>query len=242
MQSVTRRPRPASASGCVIPSRGVPAHVAVTVVAEDRRFLARVTSALRREGVAAHVEAGGTTSLQQDAIERRPDVVLLACADAKARLAEAARVRRLFPNAHVVAAIEHTRTVNVRWLLEAGVDGVVLEHDLDSTIGFVVRAVCAGHVSLPRAMRHAVAPPALSEREREILALVVAGLSNAEIADRQYLSRSTVASRLTGIFRQLGVQSRSEAVALVAGDEALRDSVAAVQPPPLRTHHPRGRR
>jgi LuxR family maltose regulon positive regulatory protein len=53
----------------------------------------------------------------------------------------------------------------------------------------------------------------LSEREREVLTLVAAGLSNREVAERLYISLSTVKSHTASIYGKLGVHSRTEAVA-----------------------------
>src|ERR671925_188744 len=64
-------------------------------------------------------------------------------------------------------------------------------------------------------MRHSVEMPALSHRERQILRLVAAGLTNEEIARRLYLAKSTVAGHLTAVFRRLGGRSRSEAVTMI---------------------------
>ncbi|MEA2248257.1 MAG: hypothetical protein QOH46_2786 [Solirubrobacteraceae bacterium] len=207
-----------------VPLRRSAATLSVAVVGDDHRLVPRVSSALRREGIAGGIEDGGATHLRSDRLERRPDVVLVGVGDPRSCVAEAARIRRRLAGVHVIVILESGASCNVRRLLEAGVDGVVLEPDLDETIGFAIRAVCAGHVSLPRSMRHGVDPPVFSQREREIFTLVLAGLTNAEIAERRYLARSTVAGRLTGIFRQLGVHSRSEAVSLVMGaDESLRE-------------------
>jgi len=91
--------------------------------------------------------------------------------------------------------------------------------------------VCEGYVSVPRGMRHGVDLPALSFRERQILRLVVAGLTNDEIAGRLYLAETTVKGHLTSAFRRLGVRSRREAVALILGaDESLRRSVLSAAP------------
>jgi DNA-binding NarL/FixJ family response regulator len=68
-----------------------------------------------------------------------------------------------------------------------------------------------------------VNPPALSQREKEILALVAAGLTNGQIATRLYLAESTVKTHLSSAFRRLGVRSRREAAALVlSSDDGMR--------------------
>jgi DNA-binding NarL/FixJ family response regulator len=224
VQTFTRRPQPAVAPPHAVPLRRSAALISVAVVGDDLNLKERVDSALRREGVAGRITHGGATHLRSDRLERRPDVVLLGIGDPRSCIAEATRVRRRLGGVHVVVVLQDGASCNVRRLLEAGVDGVVLEPDLEETIGLVVRGVCAGHVSLPRSMRHAIDPPEFSAREREIFTLVVAGLTNGEIAERRFLARSTVAGRLTSIFRRLGVQSRDEAVSLVMGaDESLRE-------------------
>ena len=51
----------------------------------------------------------------------------------------------------------------------------------------------------------------LTEREAEILGLVAAGLSNAEVARREWVSEQTVKAHLTHIYRKLGVRNRTAA-------------------------------
>ena len=206
--------------------------VAVAVATDDGALLPRIRSSLSREGIAAQVEDGGGPRLRLDRLQRRPRVVVLAHRDLEASLTQAARAARRLRDLHVVLVLDAAVSPDIRRVLQAGIDGVVREPDLEATLGLVVRAVCAGHVSLPRAMRHAIDLPSFSPREREIVLLVVAGLSNAEIAGRLYLAPSTVAGHVRNIFRRLGVHSRADAAKLIlTGDESLRRSILAVEPP-----------
>ena len=228
-------PSPVSDMPGVIPLSGRrgprPAIIAVAVVADDARLVDRVGTALRRDGMAANVEFGGHGRLVVERLARLPDVVVLAGVALRGAAAEVHRIRRRLPDAHVVLIVDEHTPGGVGHLLDTGVAGVVIEDAMGRTLALVVRSVCEGHVTVPRSMRHGVDLPALSFRERQILALVVAGLTNDEIAGRLYLAETTVKGHLTSAFRRLGVRSRREAVALIlSADESLRRSVLTAGP------------
>jgi DNA-binding NarL/FixJ family response regulator len=115
----------------------------------------------------------------------------------------------------VVGVLASTDATSVRRALESGMDGAVGEADLQQSLPIAIRGVCAQLLVVPRAARYEVAPPALSHRERQVLALLVEGCTNSEIAARLFLAESTVKSHLSGAFSRLGVRSRRDAVALV---------------------------
>lgn len=83
----------------------------------------------------------------------------------------------------------------------------------------VIRAICGfiSHSGSPRAAAPSAdldtdRPLGLSERELEVLHLVAAGLTNAEVADRLFVSPHTVNSHLTSVYAKLGVSGRAAAI------------------------------
>ena len=81
---------------------------------------------------------------------------------------------------------------------------------------------------LPRELRRQFNRPALSGRKRQVVGMVAAGYTNAEIADALYLAESTVKGHLASAFNKLGVHTREEAAALVHDHEADRLGIPLV--------------
>lgn len=107
--------------------------------------------------------------------------------------------------------------------IEAGASGYLLKAAPQAEILAGIRAVAAGEtvlapsiaaklVSRVRADAATVAPPTLSPREREVLALVAEGRSNPEIARTLYIGEATVKTHLLHVFEKLGVNDRTRAV------------------------------
>ena len=104
---------------------------------------------------------------------------------------------------------------DARAIISQGADAVLLDDDVPHLVAPAVHAALAGLLVLSAPLGAAVERPPLTPREKQILALVVMGYTNREIADQLVLAESTVKSHLFSAFRRLGVRTRSEAVALI---------------------------
>lgn len=113
-----------------------------------------------------------------------------------------------------------------RRILQADVDGLVPESQVEQALIPTIEAVLAGQLCVPDSVRKTLARPVFSHREKQVMELVLAGLTNNEIAAQLFLSESTVKSHLASSFRKLGVSSRSEAVQCVLGPDADLDLAA----------------
>jgi DNA-binding NarL/FixJ family response regulator len=125
------------------------------------------------------------------------------------------QMRRRLPETRLVAVIPEDSRRGVRRALEAGAEGVVFETQLESTLTLTIRAVLAGQTVVPAPGRLELDRPTLSAREKQVLAMVVAGMSNRAIAGELFLAESTVKCHLSSAFSKLGVRSRNEAADLI---------------------------
>jgi DNA-binding NarL/FixJ family response regulator len=115
--------------------------------------------------------------------------------------------------------------------LRAGASGFLLKDVQPAQLVDAVRVVAHGEALLAptvtrrlldrfaRSLPGAPEPPApelaeLTDREREVLALLAEGLSNAELAERLFLSETTVKTHVSSILRKLGLRDRVQAVVL----------------------------
>ena len=98
----------------------------------------------------------------------------------------------------------------------------------DAIVGVLILAFAAPPPPEPIALEP---QPRLTPRQREILDLIAAGLSTAEIAKKLTLSTETVRNHLRSVFRELNVHTRLEAIAAARRLGLLAPTVLGPQPP-----------
>jgi NarL family two-component system response regulator LiaR len=179
-------------------------------------------------GAAQDLELVGEAATGAEAVrvcaQLRPDVVLM---DLKLPeldgIAATRAIREANPEVRVIAVTSSHEDELVSEALRAGAIGYLLKDVGVAGLGDAIRAAMAGRPTLaPEAtqalVRQASAPSApkepLTEREREVLALMVKGLSNADIASQLLLSRSTVNFHVSNVLTKLEVTSRTAAVSV----------------------------
>ena len=154
----------------------------------------------------------------------QPDVVLMDLLMPKMDGVAATRViKERWPQIQVIALTSFKEKEYVEGALKAGASGYLLKNVSAEELVNAIRRAAAGQPSLsPEAAQVLIQkvneppPPGqdMTDREKEILALMVEGLSNNEIADRLFVSPSTVKFHVSNVLSKLGVTGRTEAVAL----------------------------
>jgi DNA-binding NarL/FixJ family response regulator len=156
-------------------------------------------------------------------LERRPDVVLLDLRLPKLDGVEVMRqVRAQAPQVRFLVLTTYDTDEYIGPALAAGAQGYLLKDALPDELARGVRAVMRGAAALEpevaarllERMAEGERGDELSERELEVLRLLVAGASNKSLAVQLNLSENTIKTHISRIFAKLGVQSRAEAVAV----------------------------
>lgn len=153
-----------------------------------------------------------------------PDVVLMDMVMPDMDGAAATRIiRQMYPQVQVIALTSFKEGELIKKALESGAIAYLLKDVSADDLARAIRAAYAGRSTLsPEAAQALVQvasqPPVpgldLTEREREVLALMVEGLNNTQIAGRLTVSPSTIKSHVSNVLSKLGVASRTEAVTL----------------------------
>ena len=203
------------------------------LIADDQRVVRDGLTML--VGLIDGVEIAGSASDGEEAVRLattcRPDVILMDLRmPGMDGIAATAQLRDRLPSARVLVLTTYADDDSILPALRAGAQGYLTKDASAEQIEAAIRAVHAGQTHLdPLVQERLVAavtaqppeetapgtcplPAGLTAREAEVLTLLAAGLSNAEIAQRLFVSNATVKTHINRIFAKTGVRDRAQAV------------------------------
>ena len=172
-------------------------------------------------------EADDGKSALKKAAELSPDVVLMDLMMPGMDGAEAsAELHRRFPDMKILILTTYGSAHGIASALNAGAAGAVLKNIECSELADAIRAVSAGQSVISPEIRKSLksSPPVeeLTERQKQILAAMINGHTDADIAKNLNLSANSVRDHVTAIFNKLGASNRAEAVAIALKKHLLK--------------------
>lgn len=156
----------------------------------------------------------------QQALALRPDVILMDVQMPRVNGVEAtAAICAAWPAARIIILTTFDRDDYVYQAVRAGALGYLLKDTPAEQLVATIRRVAAGEAVIQpeiasRALRELMRPAAsepLSEREREVLALLAAGRANREIAEQLVITEGTVKNHVSNILGKLQAENRTQA-------------------------------
>ena len=179
-----------------------------------------------RKGMAALIESEPDMKIVAEAADGReavevyrqkqPDVVLMdlrlpVMGGVEATLA----IRSEFPAARVIVLTTFDTDEDIFRAIQSGAKSYLLKDTPAEELAGAIRAVQAGKETLPSHVAERLAArrqrPELSQREMDVLQLLIKGRSNKEIGSALFLCEDTVKAHFKTLFAKLGVQDRTEA-------------------------------
>ena len=175
-------------------------------------------------------QAGNGADAVSRAMELKPDIVLLDISMPRLNGLEAARrIRKALPASHILVLTMHEEEEYVRKMVRAGVSGYIVKDDAVSELIAAIRTVKSGKTwfgpQASRALADAWQDDAglpddplerLTNREREVLLLIIEGRTNSQVSATLGVSPKTVDNHRTRLMEKLGVHNTAELVRFAA--------------------------
>lgn len=129
-------------------------------------------------------------------------------------------IRRLQPSARLIVLTTFDTDQDISLAIGAGAKGYLLKDAPREDMLDCIRRVHAGATVIPPALvaklAAGISSVPLTAREHEVLTLLAQGSANREIAEKLFVSETTVKSHLRSLFSKLDVLNRAEAIAVAA--------------------------
>ena len=168
----------------------------------------------------------GKTAIQKS-IALKPDVIVmdLVMPNMDGTAATAEILKRL-PETKILLLTSFGTADGIAHAIEAGAKGAMMKNADFSELVAAIRTIAAGGRAISPEIEHFMEedPPVqkLTQRQSDILASLVRGLTNDDIAKQFSIQRSSVKDHLTAIFEKLGAANRSEAVSIALRKHLLK--------------------
>jgi DNA-binding NarL/FixJ family response regulator len=162
-------------------------------------------------------QAGTTAEAIRMFSAEQPDLTLMDLRLPDRDGVEAIRaIRAISPKARVIVLTTYEGDEDIHRALEAGARGYLIKGMPHEALVKALHRVHEGHRFLPQPVTQALSSRLpgsdLSQREREVLQLMFAGMSNREIADELHIKEATVKSHVSVVLMRLNVTDRTQAV------------------------------
>jgi DNA-binding NarL/FixJ family response regulator len=207
----------------------------MVIVADSSFVIETVRLALRNAaGLKILGKLDGRASVRRPIAEHQPNVVLVDDMQASDQALE--RIRECREEAPAASILLLSMRMDDHWVaraMDAGVDACLSKSTHLPSLGLLIREVVDRNIisaPLPSVsdIRLSGSGEELTAREREILNLAAAGLTNARIGRELWVTEQTVKFHLSNIYRKLGVSNRTEASRFAHANGLVRASVPLV--------------
>ncbi|HEY0784953.1 MAG TPA: response regulator transcription factor [Acidobacteriaceae bacterium] len=188
------------------------------MIVEDHQVVRQGFVALLRtiEGFEVIAQAGSGEEAMELYARHLPDVTLMDLRlPAMSGVETIVKIRQAHPEARFIVLTTFDGDEDIYRALQAGARGYLLKGmDLNELVS-AIRTVHRGKSRIPAAVAERLAErlagPALTERETDVLRLIVGGNSNKEIAAALFISEATVKTHINNLLGKMGVTDRTQA-------------------------------
>ncbi|MFD1212915.1 response regulator [Arthrobacter sp. GCM10027362] len=199
------------------------------VMADDHAWIrGKVRQALEADGWEVRGEGATAQEAIQLAMEHRPDVVLLDISMPGNGIYAAQEISRTLPEAAVVMLTQSADDEDLFDSLRAGASGYLLKSTDPAVLADVLRGVLSGEAAMTPALvtrilqefrapsrrvlrRKSAAAAKLTPREWEVMELLTQGLSTEDVANKLFVSPTTIRVHVSTVLRKLRVRDRESA-------------------------------